>query len=578
MQELYNQLQAATNPLEIINLSDKILDKKLTAHIKLMFLKGDILLSLERFDEAISVFKRILEYDDSSFAGRAHNSLGFCYSMKNEYNNANSEFEKARKYCDKQSLLVNSAALNLITYYSMTDQKENTYEIFKELYDLDSFNGNNDTHILLSVTSNPEELLQVYDINDLESYNADVNVLFAKGDALVELERFDDALPVFKEILKYINIDDKDIAGKTYTALGICYFRRNELNKALSGFEKAREYSDDSLILYNLASTYVLTNQKEKALEVYKEMSNREPYNQDVKKIIELLELELNRKDQLNDNNFNSIQEALMQADIYSKQKEYEKAIEVYDSITEVMPEQPPAWNKKGYAYYQLGRYGEAMKCYDKALEYNPNSAPSMFYKSLIYINLEDFENAEDMIVKALRIIPNNAEFLNNYCAILNRLGKYEEAIDAANKALIIDPDSFETYTNKAYALEKFSRFDEALECYDKALKINPNFFEAWYNKTYALENLNRFEEALECYDKALEINPNMYEIWENKANALRNLKKYNEAIECYKKALTLSPNNSSILGSMSLTYAVMGDMDNALKCINSNLEENPDD
>lgn len=417
MQELYNQIQAATNPLEIINLCDTFLDKQLTGYIKLMFLKGETLLSLGRLDDAISVFTQILEYGTNQFDGRAHNSIGFCYSIKNEPKKANSEFEKAHKYCDEQTLLLNSATLNLATYYSMTNQKENTFKIFKELYKLNPSNEYNDIHIsFLTLASTPEELIQIYNHSIDESYNADVNVLFAKGDALVTLERFDDAIPVFEEILKYHY--NNEVIGKAHNAIGICYFRKNDYYKALYEFNKAHEYSDESIILYNLANTYTLTNQKEKALEIYKEVSKREPYNKDVEKIIEMLELELNRNNPLKDSPFNSIQEAFMQATIYSEEKEYEKAIEIYDIITNIWPDQPPAWNKKGYAYYQLGKYEEAIKCLDKALEYNPNSAYSLFYKSMVYMQLEDYENAEYMIVQALGIIPNNAEFLNNYCYI----------------------------------------------------------------------------------------------------------------------------------------------------------------
>ena len=536
MQELYNQVQSATDPLEIINLSDKFLDMYLIGYIKLMFLKGEALLSLGRLDDALSVFKQILEYDVDSFAGRAHNSIGFCYSRKNEYDKSISEFEKAREYSDEQSLLLNSAIINLTAFYSMTNQKQNTFKIFKELYDLDSSNGPDDTHILiLALANNPEELIGIYDSSIDERYTPDVNVLFAKGDALVTLERFDEAIPVFEKILKYRNNSDREIAGKTYTAIGICYFRKNELDKALPEFEKAREYSDDPIILSNLANTYTLTNQKQKALEVYKELYKKEPHNQDLKKIIELLEVELNGKDSLKNSPFNTIQEAFIQADIYSQRREYGKAIEVYDLITDIMPEQPPAWNKKGYAYYQLGRTEEAIKCFDKALQYNPNSAYSMFYKSLVYMGLEDYENAQDMIVQALNILPDNSEFLNNYCVILIRLGRNEEAIDIANKALIIEPDSVETYTNKAFALENLNRFEEAIECYDKALKINPNFFEAWHNKAYSFENLNMLDEAIECYEKALE----------------------------------LSPNNSQILSNIAMLYVKKGDFDKASETLN---------
>lgn len=79
------------------------------------------------------------------------------------------------------------------------------------------------------------------------------------------------------------------------------------------------------------------------------------------------------------------------------------------------MPKQPLVWNRKGDAYYQLGRYEEAIECFDKSFEYNPHFPFPLYYKTLSYIGLEDYENAEDVIVQALMFFPNNTGFLNNY-------------------------------------------------------------------------------------------------------------------------------------------------------------------
>lgn len=84
-----------------------------------------------------------------------------------------------------------------------------------------------------------------------------------------------------------------------------------------------------------------MANQKEKALEVLKELYEIDPNNQNIKKKIENLEREINGKNLLNDNNFNSIEEAILQANIYWQRDEYEKAIEVYDLITDFLPEHP---------------------------------------------------------------------------------------------------------------------------------------------------------------------------------------------------------------------------------------------
>ena len=530
MQELNNQLFATTNPLEIIELSDKILKRRLDKYIKHMFLKGEMLLSLGRYDDAITIFEQILEYHEDKFTGRAYNSIGFCYYMKNEPKKANYEFEKARKYCDEKSLLLNSATLNLAAYYSMTNQKEDTFKLFKELYDLNPINEHEDTHILfLTMVTNPEEYIEIYNQNINENFPKDDNVMVRKGAALINLKRFNEANAVFEDIVKYSK--DKDIIGVAHTYLGYCYLRNNELDKAISEYEKAHEYSDklslsDKIsMLESLAHIYEMANQTEKALEVLKELSEINPDNQNIKKKIKNLKREINGKDLPKDDNFNSIQDAILQAEIYSARNEYEKAIEVYDLIIDTLINEPDSaeiYKIKGLALINLNRFEEAIECYDKSLKINPN----------------DFKA------------------WNNKAFSLHNLNRLDEAIKYYDKSLKINPNYISTLNNKAFALRTLNRLDEAIECYDKTLKINPNDFKAWNNKAFSLHELNRSDEAIECYDKALKINPNYFEAWANKGFTLENLDRIDEAVECYNKALTLSPNNPDILNRLSFIKA----------------------
>lgn len=575
MKELHNQLLAATDPIEIIEISDKILTERLRRYIKHTFLKGESLLSLGKFDEALSIFEQILEYNDDRFTGRAHNSIGFCYSMKNKPRKAESEFKKARKYCDESSLLLNSATLNMATYYSMTDQKEDAYKIFKELYVLDPSNRFGDSYMLVLMSSNnPQEFIETYDLNIDESFPKDEQVMAMKAIALMDLERFEEAIPILDDALKYT--DDKEGLKIIHLHLGVSYYRLMELDNAIWEFEKAREYGDDSTILLNLANCYDMANQKEKALETYKELSKREPYNQEIIQKIENLKRENNGKDLLSESNFNSIDEAFLQGNIYWQQEEYEKAIEAFDFITDIMPNHPPSWHNKGFSYYQLGRYEEAMKNFDEALKYNPNSQYSMFYKSSIYMEEGDFENAEDWIVKALMISPNEPQFLNNYIYILTQLGKYEQAIDVANKSLIIEPDRDDIYNYKGLALSNLNRLEEAIECYDKALKINPNHVEAWTNKGLALSNLNRLNESLECFDKALKINPNIIEIWNNKGFALSNLNRLDESLKCFDNALKINPYDFEVWANKGVVLENSDRIDEAIECYEKALTLSP--
>ena len=466
MKELHNQLLAATDPIEIIEISDKILNERLRRYIKHTFLKGESLLSLGKFDEALSIFEQILEYDDDRFIGRAHNSIGFCYSMKNQPRKAESEFKKARKYCDESSLLLNSATLNMATYYSMTDKKEDAYKIFKELYVLDPSNRFGDSYMLVLMSlNNPQEFILAYDRSIDESFPKDAQVMVRKAIALMDLERFEEAIPILYDAFKYT--DDKEGLKIIHFHLGVSYYRLMELDNAIWEFEKAREYSDDPSLLLQIANCYEMANQKEKALEVLNELSEINPANQDIKKKIENLKRETNEDDF--DEIYNNKCLALI------NQNRFNEAIECYDKSLKINPRNVKAWNNKAFALHNLNRLEEAIECYDEALKIDPN------------------------FISALQ----------NKAFALRTLNRLEEAIECDEKTLQINPNNFGVWNNKGFCLHELNRSDEAIECYNKSLEINPNFFEAWANKGFTLESLDRLDEAAECYEKALALSPN---------------------------------------------------------------------
>ena len=541
MQELHNQLLVTTDPLEIIEISDKILNERLKRFIKHTFLKGESLLSLGKFDEALYIFEQILEYNDNRFTGRAHNSIGFCYSMKNKPRKAESEFKKARKYCDESSLLLNSATLNIATYYSMTNQKEDVYKIFKELYVMDPSNRFGDSYMLVLMNSNnPQEFIETYDHNIDESFPKDEQVMTMKAIALMDLERFEEAIPILDDALKYT--DDEEGLKIIHFHLGVSYFRLGELDKASCEFEKAREYNDDPSLLLQIANCYEMANQKEKALDVLKEYSELVPDNQDIKKKIENLKRESNEPD--SDEIYNNKCLSLINLN------RFDEAIECYDKALKINPHNFKAWNNKAFALHNLNRLDEAIECYDRVLKINPN----------------DFN------------------VLNNKAFSLHELNRLDEAIECYDKALKINPNYFEAWANKGFTLESLGRLDEAVECYNNALEIYPNHpdmlnrlsvIKAQKNvSANSLEDaLNQadtyweeedYEKVIEVYDLISDSMPKQPLVWNRKGDAYYQLGRYEEAIECFDKAFEYNPHFPFPLYYKILSYMGLEDYENA--------------
>ncbi len=54
--------------------------------------------------------------------------------------------------------------------------------------------------------------------------------------------------------------------------------------------------------------------------------------------------------------------------------KQYQIAINCYDTAIELFPKYSDACNNKGIALYELKQYQDAIKCYDKAIELDPKN------------------------------------------------------------------------------------------------------------------------------------------------------------------------------------------------------------
>jgi len=102
--------------------------------------------------------------------------------------------------------------------------------------------------------------------------------LYLKGEALRAMERYSDAVPIL--------VDAVDLAPSNihaWMALGWCYKRTDELDKAIESLERAREVdSQEPLIEYNLACYYSLQGSITLALEYLSRAINANPAFKDL--------------------------------------------------------------------------------------------------------------------------------------------------------------------------------------------------------------------------------------------------------------------------------------------------------
>ena len=162
---------------------------------------------------------------------------------------------------------------------------------------------------------------------------------------------------------------------------------------------------------------------------------------------------------------------------------------------------------KNGTLLYKQENYEEALQCYDKILEIEPENFRVLNYKGNILYNQGKYEKALKCLIRALEI---NSESSNGWFTrgeILIALGDYEEAMKCLNKALEIEPGDIEAWYNRGNILIIMESYEEALKCYNKALELNPeNEFILELKKDLLMTLKSMGKTQIEYYDKASQI------------------------------------------------------------------------
>ena len=243
-----------------------------------------------------------------------------------------------------------------------------------------------------------EEAAHVF--SRIQSRESDSQVLIAEAEALTHLNKNDDALNVFNQLLKIQPTDTRTIGGKI-TILA----RLHRLEEALDLINAASKdnLADSDILQMRPAITGQLVVELNQKGVVY--YNNGE--TQEATKIF-------NKVLSLNSDNITALTYV---GKILHTAGNIKEASIIYDKILIINPRHPNALNNKGVILYNLGLNREALNLFNKAIEYGS--------QEVIII-------AEGNKVLALRAIKKEDILRGN---TLFNLERYREAIELYNGA-----------------------------------------------------------------------------------------------------------------------------------------------
>ena len=180
----------------------------------------------------------------------------------------------------------------------------------------------------------------------------------------------------------------------------------------------------------------------------------------------------------------------------HHSQKEYEWALEDYNTALELNPDNAEAYIYRGLVSHNGGEHDLAIEDFNKAIALNPNHADAYYNRGLAYHNKGEHGRVIEDFNKAIALKPNHADAYYNRGLTYGNRGKYEHAIADFTKAIALKPNYADAYYNRGVVYWVKDDHDRALADYTKAVALNPNNAEAYYNHWQESAHLGVREEA----------------------------------------------------------------------------------
>jgi tetratricopeptide (TPR) repeat protein len=303
--------------------------------------------------------------------------------------------------------------------------------------------------------------------------------------------------------------------------------------------------------LQAVAARYLVTNNYQKAIEVYKESIKLYPLNVEAHSEI---------------------------GTCYQQLKQYPEAIEAYEKVVAINPNYTWALGALGDLYQIGGRYEEAIEIYKRIIRISPNDSHAYYSLGIVHNNLNHHTEAVDALKKAIEIDPNYAIAYNYLGLLYNDLERYEDAIQVFKEAVRIEPESFNVYNSLGNAYSDSGNYEEAIKSYKQAININPDDANSYSGLGSAYMAIGLYENAGEVYKRALELDPNdpiTYFLFGLISD--RHLNRHEDAIASYKRAIEIDPNYLNAHLWLGIAYNDLGYYEEAIRAYQETIKIKPD-
>ena len=209
------------------------------------------------------------------------------------------------------------------------------------------------------------------------------------------------------------------------------------------------------------------------------------------------------------------------------------------------------------FKFQKEGRLEEALDIYNTLIRINPEDVNILNLLGMLYLEKKEYELAINYLSKA--VVLNSTSYVVSNLAKAYYLNKqYQQAIDLYHKALEIEENDDILYS-LGVAYKGLKNMEKALFYYNKSLEFNPKNYNAHYNLALLYRDLDKPKKAIEVCLKAKEIVSNDYDLYTLLSKLYEKIKDYDSAIKTLEEGSVLFPQSTFCYYNLGVLYSKLG-------------------
>ncbi len=178
-------------------------------------------------------------------------------------------------------------------------------------------------------------------------------------------------------------------------------------------------------------------------------------------------------------------------------------AAEYYRQAVQFGPQNAEAYERLGWAEYQLSRDAEALTHFADALSLSPDRMLSLYGAGLSAYRLREYENAVSYLSRVVDIVPGYDGAYEYLGLAEYRLGNYEAAYEYLNEAWVYNPQSAAINYYLGRVLAQQGEADLAVEQFNQAEELGFDPDVIAYARGLAWMQMGNYESARDDLQRA---------------------------------------------------------------------------